>query len=148
MRALLQRVTEAAVSVDGETVGAIGPGLLVLLCAEHGDTDDEARYFAGKIARMRLFPDDADKTNLSVLDIKGSALVVSQFTLAADWRKGNRPGFSRAAAPEVAKALYERFCALLADEGVPVRTGRFAASMTVSLVNDGPFTIWMDSREA
>lgn len=147
MRALLQRVTEAAVVVDDETVGTIGPGLLVLLCAEHGDTEDEARYFAGKIARMRLFPDEAGKTNLSVLDGKGSALVVSQFTLAADWRKGNRPGFSRAAAPDVAKALYERFCALLADEGVPVETGRFAASMTVSLVNDGPFTIWMDSRE-
>ncbi|MEN3974165.1 D-aminoacyl-tRNA deacylase [Emcibacter sp. SYSU 3D8] len=153
MLALLQRVTEAAVSVANpegkwETVGAIGPGLLVLLCAEHGDTGDDARYFAGKIARMRLFPDDAGKTNLSVRDVNGAALVVSQFTLAADWRKGNRPGFSRAAAPDEARALYEAFCALLAAEGVPVETGRFAASMQVSLVNDGPFTIWMDSREA
>lgn len=153
MRALLQRVTEAAVSVANpegkwETVGAIGPGLLVLLCAEHGDTEDDARYMCGKIARMRLFPDGDGKTNLSVLDVKGAALVVSQFTLAADWRKGNRPGFSRAAAPDVAKALYERFCALLAGEGVPVQTGRFAASMQVSLVNDGPFTLWMDSKES
>ncbi len=147
MRALLQRVTEAAVTVDGEAVGAIGRGLLVLLCAEHGDTEEDARWFAGKIARMRLFADEAGKTNLSVRDVGGAALVVSQFTLAADWRRGNRPGFSRAAAPEAAKALYERFCALLADEGVPVETGRFAAAMTVSLVNDGPFTIWMDSRE-
>jgi D-tyrosyl-tRNA(Tyr) deacylase len=144
----VQRVTEAAVNVGGETVGAIGQGLLVLLCAEHGDTEDDARHFAGKIARMRLFPDNDGKTNLSVLDVNGSALVVSQFTLTADWRKGNRPGFSRAAAPDLAKALYERFCALLAAEGVPVETGRFAASMAVSLVNDGPFTIWMDSREA
>jgi D-tyrosyl-tRNA(Tyr) deacylase len=148
MRALLQRVTEAAVTVEGETVGAIGSGLLVLLCAEHGDTEDDARYIAGKIARMRLFADEADKTNLSVLDVRGSALVVSQFTLAAEWRKGNRPGFSRAAAPEAARALYERFCALLAAEGVPVETGRFAAAMQVSLVNDGPFTIWMDSKDA
>lgn len=147
MRALLQRVTQAAVSVDGEEIGAIGPGLMILLCAEHGDTEEDARFIAGKIARMRLFADDAGKTNLSVLDVKGAALVVSQFTLAADWRKGNRPGFSRAAAPEAAKALYEGFCALLEGEGVPVQTGRFAASMKVSLVNDGPFTIWMDSRE-
>jgi D-tyrosyl-tRNA(Tyr) deacylase len=148
MRALLQRVTEAAVAVDGETIGRIGHGLLVLLCAEHGDTEDDARYFAGKIARMRLFPDEDGKTNLSLLDVKGAALVVSQFTLAAEWRKGNRPGFSRAAAPEAAKALYERFCALLEGEGAPVQTGRFAASMNVSLVNDGPFTIWMESKES
>jgi D-tyrosyl-tRNA(Tyr) deacylase len=148
MRALLQRVTEAAVSVDDDVIGRIGPGLLILLCAEHGDTEEDARFFAGKIAKMRIFADDAGKTNLSVLDVKGAALVVSQFTLAADWRKGNRPGFSRAAAPDVAKALYEQFCALLAGEGVPVQTGRFAASMQVSLVNDGPFTIWMDSRDA
>ena len=148
MRALLQRVTEAAVTVDDDVIGRIGPGLLILLCAEHGDTAEDARFVAGKIAKMRIFSDDAGKTNLSVLDVKGAALVVSQFTLAADWRKGNRPGFSRAAAPDVAKALYEQFCALLAGEGVPVQTGRFAASMQVSLVNDGPFTIWMDSRDA
>ena len=148
MKILLQRVTEAAVSVDDDVIGRIGPGLLILLCAEHGDTEEDARFFAGKIAKMRIFADDAGKTNLSVLDVKGAALVVSQFTLAADWRKGNRPGFSRAAAPDVARALYEQFCALLAGEGVPVQTGRFAASMQVSLVNDGPFTIWMDSRDA
>ncbi|MBI1179433.1 MAG: D-tyrosyl-tRNA(Tyr) deacylase [Alphaproteobacteria bacterium] len=146
MRALLQRVTEAAVTVDGEAVAAIGPGLLVLVCAEDGDTEDDAGYLAGKIARMRLFADEAGKTNLSVLDVQGEALVVSQFTLAAEWRKGNRPGFSRAAPPEQARALYEGFCAMLAGEGVPVRTGRFAASMRVALVNDGPFTIWMESR--
>jgi D-tyrosyl-tRNA(Tyr) deacylase len=148
MRALLQRVTEAAVTVEDEVIGRIGPGLLILLCAEHGDTEEDARFLAGKIAKMRIFADDAGKTNLSVLDVNGAALVVSQFTLAADWRKGNRPGFSRAAASDVAKALYEQFCTLLAGEGVPVQTGRFAASMQVSLVNDGPFTIWMDSRDA
>lgn len=148
MRALLQRVSEAAVRVGEETTGRIGPGLLVLVCAMDGDGEADARYLAGKIARMRLFADAEGKTNLSVRDVQGEALVVSQFTLAAEWRKGNRPGFSRAAAPDEARDLYESFCRLLAEEDVPVATGRFAASMQVSLVNDGPFTIWMDTADA
>ncbi|MFN3231879.1 MAG: D-aminoacyl-tRNA deacylase [Alphaproteobacteria bacterium] len=147
MRALLQRVTEASVSVDDKTVGTIGHGLLVLICAEAGDSDEDCRYFARKISKMRMFPDDAGKTNLSVLETGGAALVVSQFTLAADWRKGNRPGFSRAADPETAERLYGLFCEALRGEGVPVETGRFGAMMQVSLANDGPFTIWMDSND-
>jgi D-tyrosyl-tRNA(Tyr) deacylase len=147
MRALLQRVSEAAVRVGEETTGRIGPGLLVLVCAMDGDGEEDARYLAGKIARMRLFADAEGKTNLSVRDVQGEALVVSQFTLAAEWRKGNRPGFSRAAAPDEARELYESFCRLLAAEDVPVATGRFAASMQVNLVNDGPFTLWMDTAD-
>jgi len=147
MRALLQRVTEASVTVDGETVGAVGCGLLVLLCAEEGDTEDDGAFFARKIAAMRIFADEAGKTNLSVRDVGGAVLVVSQFTLAAEWRKGNRPGFSRAADPATAERLYDRLCDQLRGEGVPVETGRFAADMKVNLVNDGPFTIWMDSRD-
>lgn len=147
MKALLQRVSRASVTVDGEIVGEIGPGLLILLCAVNGDGVAEAEYLAGKIARLRIFADAEGKTNLSVRDVGGSVLVVSQFTLAADWRKGNRPGFSAAARPDQAEAIYEDFCRLLAAEGVPVATGRFAADMEVELVNDGPFTIWMDTGE-
>ena len=147
MRALVQRVSEARVKVDGEAVGDIGPGLLVFVCAMAGDGEDQARYLAGKIAKMRLFADENGKTNRSVLDIGGEALVVSQFTLAAQWKKGNRPGFSRAAAPDQGEALYELFCDALAAEGVPVKTGQFAADMKVSLINDGPFTVWMDSED-
>ena len=147
IKAVLQRVTEATVSVDGATVGAIGPGLLVLFCAERDDTPDDADYFARKIAKMRLFADTDGKTNLSVLDINGSVLAVSQFTLATDWRKGNRPGFSKAGDHEAAKLLYEHFCAALHTEGVPVETGIFAADMAVTLSNDGPFTIVMDGRD-
>lgn len=145
MRVLVQRVSEANVRIGDETVAGIGPGLLLFICAMDGDGEDEAAYLARKIARLRIFADDAGKTNLSLGDVGGAALVVSQFTLAADWRKGNRPGFSRAAEPLAGEALYERFCDLLAAEGVPVQKGRFGALMEVSLVNDGPFTIWMDS---
>ena len=147
MRALLQRVTEASVTVDGEAVGEIGPGLVVLLCAEKGDAEDECAYFARKIADMRVFADADGKTNLSINDVSGAVLVVSQFTLAAEWRKGNRPGFSRAADPDTAERLYNHFCACLRGEGVPVETGRFGAMMQVSLTNDGPITIWMDSAD-
>lgn len=147
MRAILQRVTEARVRVDGKIVGEIAHGLVILFCAEKNDTTDDVAYFAGKIAKMRVFADADSKTNLSVLDINGAALAISQFTLAADWRKGNRPGFSRAAAPNEAKALYEQLCELLADQGIPVERGIFAADMSVELVNDGPFTIVMDSNE-
>ena len=126
-------------------VGAIGGGLLVLLCVERGDASEQADFVARKLANLRIFQDDAGKTNLSVLDVHGSALVVSQFTLAADLSRGNRPGFSAAAAPELATELYERVCARLREQGVPVKTGEFAAHMAVRLVNDGPVTIWLDS---
>ena len=145
MRVLVQRVSQAEVRVGGETVAGIGPGLLVFVCAMDGDGEEEAAYLAGKIARLRIFADEAGKTNLSLGEVGGAALVVSQFTLAAEWRKGNRPGFSRAAEPLAGEALYGRFCDLLAAEGVPVKTGQFGAVMKVNLVNDGPFTIWMDS---
>ena len=147
MRVVLQRVTKASVVVDGEIVGAIEHGLLVLFCAERGDSAEDADYFAKKIAKMRLFADTEGKTNLSVADVGGAVLAVSQFTLAADWRKGNRPGFSRAGDPAAAKDLYECFCAALDAEGIALETGIFAAEMKVSLVNDGPFTIVMDSRD-
>jgi D-aminoacyl-tRNA deacylase len=144
VRALLQRVTEASVNLEGETLAAIGPGLVVLVCAEKGDDEGQADYFARKIANMRVFADADGKTNLSILDVGGEALVISQFTLSAEWRKGNRPGFSAAADPEVAEQLYEYFCRQLGDEGVPVKTGKFRSHMAVHLVNDGPMTIWMD----
>ena len=145
MRAILQRVSRAQVSVAGEVVGRCGPGLMILVCAMQGDRDEAAAKVAAKIAKMRIFKDDQDKMNLSVRDVGGSALVISQFTLAADLR-GNRPGFSTAAAPEEGKRLYELFAARLAAEGVPVETGIFGADMAVELVNDGPVTIWIDSE--
>ncbi len=145
MRALLQRVSEASVSLEGEVLSAIGPGLVVLVCTEKGDDEAQADFFARKIAKMRLFADADGKTNLAILDVGGEALIISQFTLAADWRKGNRPGFSAAADPETAERLYEYLCKQLAAEGVPVKTGKFRSHMAVSLVNDGPMTIWMDS---
>ena len=147
MRALIQRVSEASVTVEGAAVGAIGPGLLVLLCAVEGDGEAEADFLAGKIAKLRIFEDEAGKMNRSLLDIGGEALVVSQFTLAADWRKGNRPSFIGAAEPARAEELYERFCNQLEAAGVPVATGRFAAKMAVALINDGPVTIWLDTAE-
>lgn len=145
MRALVQRVISASVAVDGETVGEIGTGLLVLVCAMRGDGEGEAEYLAGKIAKLRIFADENAKTNLSLDDVGGSVLVVSQFTLAAEWRKGNRPGFSRAAPPEEAERLYDLFCEKLREAGLEVATGRFAAMMQVSMLGDGPFTLWMDT---
>ena len=145
MKALLQRVSEASVTEDDRVLGAIGPGLLVLLGVERGDGTAEADLLARKTAALRIFEDAAGKMNRSVLDIGASAMVVSQFTLAADLRRGNRPSFSAAAAPDTAELLYERFCAALREAGVPVATGRFAARMAVRLVNDGPVTIWLDS---
>jgi D-tyrosyl-tRNA(Tyr) deacylase len=144
VRAVLQRVTEARVHVAGELIGETGPGLLILVCAMSGDSEAEAERLAAKIAKLRIFKDDQGKMNLSVRDIGGSALVVSQFTLAADLR-GNRPGFSTAAAPDLGERLYQHFSASLAAEGVPVAKGQFGADMAVSLVNDGPVTIWMDT---
>ena len=145
MRALLQRVTQASVSVDGQRIGACGPGLLILACAMQGDTQAEADHLAAKIAKLRIFKDEAGKMNRSITDIGGSALVVSQFTLAADTSRGNRPGFSYAAAPAQAEALYEYFAAQMAAQGVAVETGQFGADMQVELLNDGPVTIWMDT---
>jgi len=146
MRAILQRVSEASVEVDGEIVGQIGRGLMVLVCAMEGDTDEQAAFLARKIAAMRIFQDDQGKMNRSVKDVGGGVLVISQFTLAAEWRKGNRPGFSKAAAPEEGKRLYEVFCEKLKAEGLPVETGIFAADMNVRLLNDGPVTIPMDTE--
>ena len=144
MRALLQRVSRASVTVKGAEVGAIGPGLLILICAMQGDTEAQANKLAAKIARLRIFKDDAGKMNLSVRDISGSALVVSQFTLAADLR-GNRPGFSYAAGSEDGKRLYDYVAARIEAEGIVVAKGIFGADMDVSLNNDGPVTIWMDT---
>ena len=146
MKAVLQRVSEARVEVDGQTLGAIGRGLVVLFCAEPDDREADADGLARKIAKLRIFSDQAGKMNLSLLDIGGSALAISQFTLAADLSRGNRPGFSGAAPPDVGEALYRHFCARLAEQGVHVETGRFGADMAVHLVNDGPVTIWIDSR--
>ena len=144
MRAVLQRVAEAQVRVEGELVGETGRGFLILVCAMGGDSETQAEKLAAKIAKLRVFKDERGKMNLSVRDIGGSALVVSQFTLAADLR-GNRPGFSTAAPPEMGERLYRHFARALEKEGVPVATGRFGADMAVSLVNDGPVTIWMDT---
>ena len=141
MKAVIQRVSRAEVRVDGETVGSIGRGMVVLLGVAEGDTDADAVRFAQKIAKMRIFPSEHRPIDAPVLDVGGSALVVSQFTLCADTRKGNRPSFIGAAAPEEAERLYEFFCDKLRAEGVPVETGRFAAMMDVELVNDGPVTI-------
>ena len=144
MRALIQRVSEAEVRVDGAVIGATGAGLLVLVCAMQGDGAAEADALAAKVAKLRIFKDEAGKMNRSVRDMGGGALVVSQFTLAADTSRGTRPGFSQAAAPEDGRRLYERFAEALAGEGVPVETGQFGADMQVSLVNDGPVTIWLE----
>ncbi len=144
MRVLVQRVESAAVRIDGETVGAIGAGLLVFVCAMRDDDETRIVALARKVASLRIFRDAEGRMNRSLRDVAGGALVVSQFTLAADTSRGNRPGFSAAAAPEEGRRLYERFAAALADLGVPVETGRFGADMQVALVNDGPVTIWLD----
>ncbi len=141
MKAVLQRVSEASVAVEGEVIGQIGTGLLVLLCAERGDTDAHAERMLAKILKLRIFGDDAGKMNRSVQDVAGGLLVVSQFTLAADTSSGNRPGFSSAAVPAEGLRLYEYFVAQARKVHAPVQTGRFAADMRVALVNDGPVTI-------
>ena len=145
MRALLQRVSAARVEVNATTIGEIGPGLLILICAMQEDTEAEADKLAAKIAKLRIFQDEDGRMNRSVRDIDGSALIVSQFTLAADTRRGNRPGFSAAAPPDEGERLYEYFTAQVQAQGIPVATGRFGADMAVSLTNDGPVTIWLDT---
>jgi len=145
MQALLQRVSEAEVSVEGEVIGRCGAGLMILVCAMQGDGEAEAERLAAKAAKLRIFRDNEGRMNRSVLDAGGAALVVSQFTLAADTSRGNRPGFSAAAPPEEGRRLYEHFAAALAGHGVPVETGQFGGDMRVNLVNDGPVTIWMES---
>lgn len=144
MRALLQRVSGARVDIEGQTVGQCGQGLMILVCAMQGDTEDNAERLAAKISKVRIFKDGAGKMNRSIVDIGGSALVVSQFTLSADTSRGNRPGFSTAAAPEDGKRLYLHFAECLRGLGIPVKTGEFGADMQVSLTNDGPVTIWME----
>lgn len=145
MRAVVQRVSEGRVTVDGEVVGEIGQGLVVLVGVTHGDTEAQARWLARKIAGLRIFEDDAGKLNRSVQDVGGEILVVSQFTLYADARKGRRPSFIHAAPPEVAEPLIEHFCQALREEGLTVATGRFRAMMQVCLCNEGPVTIIVDT---
>ncbi len=148
MRIVIQKAERASVSVDGETVGSIAQGFMVLVGAEEGDTLDDVKFIGGKIAGMRIFEDENDKLNLSIKDVGGEILLVSQFTLLGDARKsGRRPSFSRAAAPEEAENLFNALAELLRNEGIKVETGRFRTHMKVELVNDGPVTILLDSRK-
>lgn len=147
MRACIQRVSAASVVVDGEVTGQIGPGLLVLLGVASEDTDAELVWLADKIVGLRIFEDDEGKMNRSLAEVAGAMLVVSQFTLYGDCRKGRRPSFIAAAPPEQAEAMYERFVARVAGQGIRTATGRFRAHMDVQLVNDGPVTIWIDTAE-
>jgi D-aminoacyl-tRNA deacylase len=147
LRAVVQRVSEASVTVDGQITGAIGRGFLVLVCAMAGDTAKQAETLARKIANLRVFRDQAGKMNLPLASVDGAVLAVSQFTLAADgMESGNRPGFSKAASPQDGNRLYEHVCASLAGHGIRVEKGIFAADMKVALVNDGPVTIWFDTE--
>lgn len=147
MRALLQRVSRAEVRVDGQSVGAIGAGLLILVGVAPSDDELVAAALAARVVGLRIFADDRGRTNLSVSDVGGAALVVSQFTLYADMRRGRRPSFIGAAGPVLGERLYEVFCDAVAAAGVAVERGRFGAHMDVELVNDGPFTVWLDSDE-
>ena len=148
MRAVVQRVKESKVEVDGKRVGAIGPGLLIFLGVGEDDSEKDCDYLANKIVHLRIFPDREDLMNLSLIDTGGAALVVSQFTLWGDCRKGRRPSFIRAARPEKAEELYERFVTLLKEKGINVATGQFQAMMDVSLINDGPVTLMLDSAKS
>lgn len=147
MRALLQRVSRAEVRVGERVVGSIGPGLLVLLGVGHGDDEGAADWLARRICELRMFEDDEGRTNRSLLDVDGEALVVSQFTLYADTRRGRRPGFTDAAPPALARVLWLRVAAAMEVEGVRTQLGEFGAEMDVELVNDGPFTIWLDTAD-
>jgi len=144
MRVILQRVKRGKVSVDNNPIAEIGQGLVILLGVGHADGEEQARFLAEKIAALRIFEDAQGKTNLSILEVGGSAIVVSQFTLYADTRKGRRPSFTDAALPEVAAPLVKKFAAFLAAQGVPTQTGEFGAHMLVEIENDGPVTIWLE----
>ncbi|MCH7662573.1 MAG: D-tyrosyl-tRNA(Tyr) deacylase [Chloroflexi bacterium] len=144
MRVVVQRVTHGRVSVAAKTVAEIDKGVVILLGIGPHDGEEQARYLAGKIANLRIFADADGKTNLSLLDVNGAVIVVSQFTLYADTRKGRRPSFTKAASPEIAEPLVERFAELLGAQGVPTQTGKFGADMLVEINNDGPVTIWME----
>lgn len=144
MRVLIQRVSHASVTVEQQTISSIGKGLLILLGIGHGDGEEQVQVLAEKTANLRIFEDEQGKTNLSILDVKGEAIVVSQFTLYADSRKGRRPSFIDAALPEVAEPLVNRFIELLRSHGVPTQTGKFGAHMQVEIHNDGPVTIWLE----
>jgi D-tyrosyl-tRNA(Tyr) deacylase len=144
MRLVLQRVRRARVLVEGEVIAEIGAGLLILLGIAPNDTEETARSLAQKVALLRIFEDAQGKTNLSIQDIKGEALVVSQFTLYADVRKGRRPSFTEAAPPAIAAPLVERFAEFLRQQGIPTQSGRFGAHMLVEIYNDGPFTLWLE----
>ena len=147
MRAVIQRVLRAGVTVDGQTIGQIGKGFMILLGVSGEDTEETARRMADKICRLRIFEDENGKTNLSLGDVNGELLVISQFTLYADCRKGNRPSFIKAGAPEMAEALYEHFMERCRTHVAQVEKGRFGADMKVELLNDGPFTLMLDSAE-
>jgi D-tyrosyl-tRNA(Tyr) deacylase len=148
MKAVLQRVSSASVSVDGNVTGAIERGFMILLGVEQGDSDKDAEFLAQKSAELRVFADEAGKMNLSIKDVTGSILLISQFTLLADWRKGRRPGFTRAAAPAEAQRLYEYFGKCLENAGVNVQYGVFGADMKVTLTNDGPVTLLIENQFA
>ncbi|MFQ6604873.1 MAG: D-aminoacyl-tRNA deacylase [Fidelibacterota bacterium] len=148
MIAVLQRVTRAQVSVDGKTIGAIDHGLVILLGAMGDDHSEDVRFLVNKIVGFRIFNDKQGKMNLSIRDVHGAALVISQFTLCGDWRKGRRPSFVNAAPPEQGRTLYEKFIAELKEAGIPVESGEFGAMMAVELVNDGPVTFVLDSKKA
>ena len=145
MKAVIQRVTSASVAVDGETISKIAAGILILLGVERGDGEEDLNYLVKKTVGLRIFKDDGDNMNLSIQDVGGEALVVSQFTLCADTRRGRRPSFIYAASPEEASHMYQQYCEQLILNGVPVQTGQFGAMMDVSLVNDGPVTIILES---
>jgi D-tyrosyl-tRNA(Tyr) deacylase len=144
MRVLIQRVSQASVTVEKQTISKIGKGLLILLGVGHGDGEEQVQFLAEKTANLRIFEDEQGKSNLSLLEVRGEAIVVSQFTLYADSRKGRRPSFIDAALPDVAEPLVNRFVELLRSHGVPTQTGKFGAHMEVEIHNDGPVTIWLE----
>lgn len=147
MRAVIQRVTEASVTVDNELLGKIGKGFVVLLGVADGDDDTDMKYIVDKIISLRVFEDENEKMNLSLKDVNGELLVISQFTLCGDCRKGRRPSFDKAGKPELARVLYDKACKYFSDSGIKTETGRFGADMKVQLINDGPVTMLLDSKK-